>query len=103
MCLRSCERTNRGVGMKQPVGRLRRRATSLLVGAGFSAIVAIGYGGPAYADAPAQSPAQPVATKAASVQLKDIAAPVDAARVVEFLDQTISWYHQLGAQQQLVA
>jgi len=89
--------------MKQPVGRLRRRATSLLVGAGFSAIVAIGCGGPAYADAPAQSPAQPVATKAASVQLKDIAAPVDAARVVEFLDKTITWYHQLGAQQQLVA
>ena len=89
--------------MKQPVGRLRRRATSLLVGAGFSAIVAIGCGGPAYADEPAQSPAQPVATKAASVQLKDLAAPVDAARVVEFLDQTITWYHQLGAQQQLVA
>jgi small-conductance mechanosensitive channel len=89
--------------MKQPVGRLRPRATSLLVGAACSAIVAIGCGGPAYADAPAQSPAQPVATKVAPVQLTDIAAPVDAARVVEFLDQTITWYHQLGAQQQLVA
>jgi small-conductance mechanosensitive channel len=42
-------------------------------------------------------------TKAAPVQLTDIAAPVDAARVVQFLDQTITWYHQLGAQQQLVA
>ena len=28
---------------------------------------------------------------------------VDAARVVQFLDQTIGWYHQLGAQEQLVS
>jgi small-conductance mechanosensitive channel len=89
--------------MKQPLGGLCPRATSLLVGAGLSAIVAIGCGGPAHADAPAQSPAQPIATKAAPAQLTDIAAPVDAARVLEFLDQTITWYHQLGAQQQLVA
>jgi len=32
-----------------------------------------------------------------------IAAPVDAARVVQFLDQVIAWYHQSGAQQRLVS
>ena len=66
-------------------------------------------------DAFAQTPAQPLrkgplkrlrsspAKNAAPAPTTAIAAPVDAARVVQFLDQTIAWYHQLGAQQQLVA
>jgi small-conductance mechanosensitive channel len=49
---------------------------------------------------PAQTPAQSPAKNATPAQA--IAAPVDAARVVQFLDQTIVWYHQLGAQQRLV-
>jgi small-conductance mechanosensitive channel len=36
-------------------------------------------------------------------QTTAIAAPVDAARVVQFLDQTMAWYQQLGAQLQLVS
>jgi small-conductance mechanosensitive channel len=52
---------------------------------------------------PAQRPAQSPAENAALAQTTAIAAPVDAARVVRFLDQTIAWYHQLGAQQQLVS
>ena len=89
--------------MKQPPGRLRRCTTSALAGAGFSAIVAIACGGPAYADLPPKTPAQSVAKNAAPAHTTTIAAPVDAARVVQFLDQTIAWYHQLGAQQQLVS
>lgn len=46
------------------------------------------------AQTPAQTPAQPAAGNPA---------PVDAGRVVQFLDQTITWYRQLGAQQRLVA
>ena len=52
---------------------------------------------------PAQAPAQSPAKNAAPAQTTPIAAPVDAARVIQFLDQTIAWYHQLGAQQQLVS
>jgi small-conductance mechanosensitive channel len=52
---------------------------------------------------PAQTPAQSPAKNAAPAQTTAIAASVDAARVVQFLDQTIAWYHQLGAQQQLVS
>src|ERR1700683_1676188 len=52
---------------------------------------------------PAQTAAQSPAKNAAPAQTTAIAAPVDAARVVQFLDQTIAWYHQLGAQQQLVS
>jgi hypothetical protein len=52
---------------------------------------------------PAQTPAQSSAKNAVPAQTTAIAAPVDAARVVQFLDQTIAWYHQLGAQQQLVS
>ena len=52
---------------------------------------------------PAQTPAQSPAKNAAPAQTTVVAAPVDAARVVQFLDQTIAWYHQLGAQQQLVS
>ena len=55
------------------------------------------------AQAPAQTPAQSPAKNAAPTQTTAIAAPVDAARVVQFLDQTIAWYHQLGAQQRLVS
>jgi small-conductance mechanosensitive channel len=55
------------------------------------------------AQKPAQTPAQAHAKSAAPTQTTAIAAPVDAARVVQFLDQTIAWYHQLGAQQKLVA
>ncbi len=36
-------------------------------------------------------------------QSTTIAAPVDALRVVQFLDQTLAWYRQLGVQQQLVS
>ncbi len=52
---------------------------------------------------PAQTPAQPPAKNVAPAKTTAIAAPVDAARVVQFLDQTIAWYRQLGAQQQLVS
>ena len=55
------------------------------------------------AQRPAQTPAQPAAKNAAPAQTTAIAAPVDAARVVQFLDQTVAWYHQLGAQQRLVS
>lgn len=40
---------------------------------------------------------------AAPAQTTAVAAPVDAARVMQFLDQTVAWYHQFGAQQQLVS
>jgi len=52
---------------------------------------------------PAQTPAQSSAKNAAPAQSSPIAAPIDPTRVVQFLDQTIAWYHQLGAQQQLVS
>jgi small-conductance mechanosensitive channel len=54
-------------------------------------------------DAFAQTPAQPPGKNAAPARTTAIPAPVDAARVVQFLDQTISWYHQFGAQQRLVS
>jgi small-conductance mechanosensitive channel len=52
---------------------------------------------------PAQTPAQSPAENATRAQTTATAVPVDAARVVQFLDQTIAWYHQLGAQQQLIS
>jgi len=52
---------------------------------------------------PAQTPAPSPAQNAASAQISAFASTVDAVRVVQFLDQTIAWYHQLGAQQQLVS
>ncbi len=56
------------------------------------------------AQAPAQTPAQGAAPpQTTPSQTTATAAPADAARVVQFLDQTIAWYHQLGAQQQLVS
>lgn len=55
------------------------------------------------AQPPAQTPAPSPAKNAAPAPTTAIAAPVDAARVIQFLDQTIAWYHQLGAQQQLVS
>jgi small-conductance mechanosensitive channel len=55
------------------------------------------------AQRPAQAPAQSPAKNAAPAGIPAIATPVDAARVVQFLDQTIAWYHQLGAQQELVS
>lgn len=55
------------------------------------------------AQSPAQTPAQPAGKTAAPARTTGVAAPADAARVVEFLDQTVAWYRQLGAQQQLVA
>lgn len=55
------------------------------------------------AQSPAQTPAQPAVKNAVPAQTTGVAAPADAARVVEFLDQTMAWYRQLGAQQQLVA
>lgn len=55
------------------------------------------------AQTPAQTPARPAAKNAAPAQTAGVAAPADAGRVVGFLDQTIAWYRQLGAQQQLVA
>ena len=89
--------------MELPFGRLRRSATTALVGAGFSAIVAIACGGQAYAEPPAQTAAEPSAKNAAPARTAAIATPVDAARVVEFLDRTISWYRQFGVQQRLVS
>lgn len=56
-----------------------------------------------FAQTSAQTPEQAPAKNAASAQTTAIAAPVDAGRVVQLLDQTIAWYHQLGAQQQLVS
>ena len=50
-----------------------------------------------------QTSAQPAATNAAPAQTTGIADPVDATRVVQFLDQTIAWYRELDAQQQLVS
>ncbi|HWY61715.1 MAG TPA: mechanosensitive ion channel domain-containing protein [Rhizomicrobium sp.] len=55
------------------------------------------------AQRPAQTSAQPPAKNAAPAQTTVVAAPVDAARVVQFLNQTIAWYHQFGAQQRLVS
>src|ERR1700683_5081739 len=52
---------------------------------------------------PALAPAQSPAKNAAPAQTTATAPPVDAASVMQFLDQTIAWYHQLGAQQKLVA
>jgi small-conductance mechanosensitive channel len=52
---------------------------------------------------PAHAPAPSPAGTAAPAPTTAIAAPVDPARVVQFLDQTIAWYQQLGAQQQLVS
>ena len=46
-----------------------------------------------HSSVPNPAPAQAAAT----------AAPVDAAHVVQFLNQTIAWYQQLGAQYQLVS
>jgi small-conductance mechanosensitive channel len=77
----------------------------------WSAAMACMAGSDALAQTPAQTPAQRPAVSAAPspapnaapVQTTAITAPVDAARVVQFLDQTIAWYQQLGAQQQLVS
>jgi len=55
------------------------------------------------AQRPAQTSPQPAAASAGQAQTTGTAAPVDAARVVEFLDQTIAWYRQLAEQQRLVA
>jgi small-conductance mechanosensitive channel len=55
------------------------------------------------AQRPAPMPAQSPAKNAARAQTTAISASVDAARVVQFLDQTIAWYRQLGAQQLLVS
>lgn len=59
----------------------------------------------------AQTPAQGAAsapthaspTNPTPAQTTAIAAPVDASRVVQFLNQTIAWYQQLGLQYQLVS
>jgi len=56
----------------------------------------------ALARASAQTPAQAPAKNAAAAQIAAIAAPVDAARVVQFLNQAVAWYHQFGVQQRLV-
>jgi small-conductance mechanosensitive channel len=55
------------------------------------------------AQRPAQTPAPSPTKNPAPAQTTAIAVPVDATRVVQFLDQTIAWYQQLGAQQQLVS
>ena len=55
------------------------------------------------AQPPALAPAQSPDKNAAPAQTTATAPPVDAARVVQFLDQTLAWYHQLGVQQKLVA
>lgn len=55
------------------------------------------------AQKPAQTPALAPAKNAAPAQTTATSPTVDAARVVQFLDQTIAWYQQLGAQQKLVA
>lgn len=55
------------------------------------------------AQKPAQTPVQPPAKIAAPALTTGIAAPADAAHVVEFLDQTIAWYRQFGAPQGFVS
>ncbi len=58
-------------------------------------------GAEALAQAAAQAPAQSAQTPAQPAAANT--AELDAARVVEFLNQTIAWYRQIAAQQQLVA
>ena len=55
------------------------------------------------AQRPAQMSAQSPAENAAPAQTVATTVPVDTTRVVQFLDQTIAWYHQFGAQQRLVS
>lgn len=55
------------------------------------------------AQSSAQTPAPSASANAAPAQTTGNAATVDAARVVEFLDQTLAWYRQLATQQRLVA
>lgn len=77
----------------------------------FSLAIVCLAGADASAHPPAQNPEQrltqtPVQQAAASSTRPNMAAigvPIDAARVVQFLDQTIGWYRQLGAQQRLVS
>jgi small-conductance mechanosensitive channel len=56
------------------------------------------------AQTPTRSSTQTAPAKnAAPAQSTNAVATVDAARVVQFLDQTIAWYRQLGTQRQLVS
>ena len=57
----------------------------------------------AFGQSSAQTPVQSPLTNAVLVQATVIAVPANPARVVQFLDQTIAWYQQLGAQQRLVS
>jgi len=57
----------------------------------------------ASAQTPVQTPAQSPVENAAATRITAVTAPADAARVVQFLDQTIAWYQQFGVQEQLVS
>jgi small-conductance mechanosensitive channel len=91
--------------------RLRSGLRVIVFWAFWSTAMACMAGPDAFAQTSAQTPAQrsagspapSPAPNAAPAQTTAISAPVDAARVVQFLDQTIAWYQQLGAQQQLVS
>src|SRR5579871_5526130 len=87
--------------MKKPRGSLRRCVASVFVCAGLTTIIA--GAGFAYADNAGQTPEQLSSTNAAPVQTTAIATPIDAERVVQFLDQIIAWYHHFGAQQRLAS